>query len=183
VPYMRCPNCGLTAYSASAHASPTICSECCATLRADARLFQDMAADRPDSLSRRLSPDVTAPGSARRAVRELNGAIGKGQLQDVELMVSELVTNAVEHGIPNGHVPLLLEVDAGPRGVRVRVTDEGDGFEPHLPELGSDTRRGRGLLIVDQLSDRWGVSNGSGTTVWFELDVLPSAVAQPALRR
>jgi anti-sigma regulatory factor (Ser/Thr protein kinase) len=180
VPYQRCPNCGLTAYSPPAHAAPTTCSECCATLHADARLFHDVAAECPESLRRRLSPDVTAPANARRAVREMHAAIGDAQLPDVELMVSELVTNAIEHGTPGGHSPLLLEVDAGPRGTRVRVTDEGDGFHPHISEPGSGSYRGRGLLIVDQLSDRWGVSNGSATTVWFELDAGPAVVAQRA---
>ena len=177
MPYLRCPNCGLTAYSPPAHVAMTTCSECCATLHADARLFQDLDAEIPESFSRRLSPDVTAPANARRAVRELRATIGEPQLPDVELMVSELVTNAIEHGTPDGQCPLLLEVDAGPRGVRVRVSDQGDSFEPHVPEPGADTHRGRGLLIVDQLSDRWGVFNGSGATVWFELDPAPAVDA------
>jgi serine/threonine-protein kinase RsbW len=55
--------------------------------------------------------------------------------------------------------------------VRVEVTDPGSGFsKPRVGPPAPDALGGRGLLIVDRLATRWGVSSGSPTRVWFELE-------------
>jgi anti-sigma regulatory factor (Ser/Thr protein kinase) len=82
------------------------------------------------------------------------------------MIVTELVTNAVKHG-PGGPVELALE--AGGSGMRGEVGDPGPGI--HHDEL--ERRRateegGRGLFLVDALSDSWGLSNNS-SRVWFEI--------------
>ena len=88
----------------------------------------------------------------------------QGALYDLCLVVSELVTNAVTHG--QGSVRLRLQCDAG--AVRGEVIDEGGGFESELREPGPFDAHGRGLLLVDRLTTRWGVHEGT-THVWFEM--------------
>jgi hypothetical protein len=53
--------------------------------------------------------------------------------------------------------------------VRAEVRDDGSGFDPGRPRF-EFSKGGAGLVLVDELSDRWGVRPGS-TTVWFELGV------------
>ena len=80
------------------------------------------------------------------------------------MVVSELVTNAVMHG--QGGIRLRLQVDDG--HVRGEVVDGGSGFEHELREAGRLATSGRGLLIVDALTTRWGMHEGT-THVWFEM--------------
>ncbi|MGN6245829.1 MAG: ATP-binding protein [Motilibacteraceae bacterium] len=85
------------------------------------------------------------------------------------LLVSELVTNAILHGVP----PLELVAFPLAGGLRVEVHDAGDSspvMRPSAPDVGS----GRGLHLVDALATRWGSERtGVGKSVWFEL--APSA--------
>ena len=83
----------------------------------------------------------------------------------VLLLTSELVTNAYRHAGTETRVSVRLDDDR----TRVEVRDVGRG-EPELRPLDTDRVDGRGLQIVDALSDRWGYhSNAGGTAVWFEL--------------
>ena len=83
----------------------------------------------------------------------------------VLLLTSELVTNAYRHAGTETRVSVRLDDDC----TRVEVRDVGRG-EPELRPLDTDRVDGRGLQIVDALSDRWGYhSNAGGTAVWFEL--------------
>jgi anti-sigma regulatory factor (Ser/Thr protein kinase) len=85
-------------------------------------------------------------------------------LDALTLVVSELVTNAVMHG--QGAIRFRLQLDAG--DLRGEVIDDGGGFEHELRAAGPDATSGRGLLIVDRLTTRWGVHEGT-THVWFEM--------------
>jgi anti-sigma regulatory factor (Ser/Thr protein kinase) len=82
------------------------------------------------------------------------------------LVSSELVTNAYLHG--EGEIELRLSVDDD--RVRIEVNDKGRGQAPAVREQKPDDHGGWGLRIVDQLSRRWGVSEGT-THVWAELAV------------
>ncbi|AMW12320.1 hypothetical protein A4E84_24210 [Streptomyces qaidamensis] len=92
-------------------------------------------------------------------------------LDPARQVVAELSVNAATHGrIPGRDFRLLLYVVAAT--LRIEVTDtRGDRLpSPQLP--GPDTESGRGLLLVDALADRWGVTPGLSPrkTVWAELD-------------
>jgi anti-sigma regulatory factor (Ser/Thr protein kinase) len=109
--------------------------------------------------------DSQAPGSARRALRSLNGSIDADLAEDVRLLVSELVTNSLRH---TGSDSIDLEVWSSDEVVRVDVSDRGAGFDvdgPPRPGRAS----GWGLFMVDRLADRWGVETNGSTRVWFEL--------------
>ena len=119
---------------------------------------------------------VTIPGRERcvpEARAFVDGILGPGHPRgDVaRLLVSELVTNAVQHTCsrrPGGTVTVVVIELAG--GLRVEVIDEGSARS--VPVVRDDTLAtdGRGLFLVQSLADEWGYQRDrSGTTVWFRL--------------
>jgi anti-sigma regulatory factor (Ser/Thr protein kinase) len=120
------------------------------------------------SLSLELPATSFAPARAREAVRQAarDANVDSDERWRVEMIVTELVTNAVKHG-PGG--PVELAIQAGGSGMRGEVADPGPGIQ----RLELDRRRateegGRGLFLVDALSDSWGLSDDS-SRVWFEV--------------
>jgi anti-sigma regulatory factor (Ser/Thr protein kinase) len=113
----------------------------------------------------------TAPAAAREAVEsDLVGQVEPANLAELRLLVSELVTNAVRHGA-NRSEGVELCVCLDDRRLRVEVADGGQGFSP--PGRNDDPTQpgGWGLVVVDELVDRWGVESAGGTRVWFERNV------------
>ena len=110
-----------------------------------------------------------APRLARQEFRERNGHLPEGVLKHVELLLSELVTNAVLHGAE--HSPIGIEVAESPECVRVAVTNSGPAFAWRAPPDPSGLQvGGRGLLIVRQTARAWGLTRGEdANTVWFEI--------------
>ena len=108
---------------------------------------------------------------ARLAVREeLGKALPRRQLADVELLVSELATNSVRHAGCGEADEIAIEADVKPDKVRVRLSDTGVGFDVHTPEQPvTGAAGGYGLVLLERLSDRWGVQRENGFSVWFEL--------------
>ncbi|SDQ89311.1 ATP-binding protein [Quadrisphaera sp. DSM 44207] len=116
-----------------------------------------------------LPCDLTAAGRARRLLAEECRAAGvRGDAADsAELLVSEVVTNAVIHG----RSEVRLSVCASPRCLRVEVGDD-NSRRPRVQELDAAALDGRGLAIVDMVATRWGVADDDlGKVVWFELAV------------
>jgi phosphoserine phosphatase RsbU/P len=104
--------------------------------------------------------------SARRFIAESVELLGLQRLPDVQLMVSELATNAVLHAESQFDV-VLEKVDRNT--LRVEVRDFGHGV-PAVISDGTESAGGRGLKIVDLLSQTWGVENrpaGQGKSTWF----------------
>jgi anti-sigma regulatory factor (Ser/Thr protein kinase) len=128
-------------------------------------------------ISRSFKADRSAPRAARHAVDELDSHIDPGMRDDIRLLVSEIVTNAVIHPELQAPGDVELDVWASEEVVRVVVTDRGPGFVPANPPRGGD-RSGWGLMMVDRLADRWGVELDEGTEVWFEL-ARPGAKPRP----
>src|SRR5690349_19237090 len=116
-----------------------------------------------------LPRDASAPAMARHAVLQaLPDDVDARDAGDLELLVCELVTNAVQHG--EGDIRMRLRIADGT--ATGEVVDSGHGFEREVRRSGPDALRGRGLAIVDALSSRWGVHEGT-THVWFEMDFGP----------
>lgn len=109
-----------------------------------------------------LAPDLARVSDARRSASAALRLwdVGKPLADDVQLVVSELVANAIEHG--SGWVALRVAETAG--NVTVEVTDAN-----HVPARircsEPDDPRGRGLVIVAALAHQWGVSE-NGRTTW-----------------
>lgn len=121
--------------------------------------------DRTHRLAARveLPPDLRAPAAARAAVRACADRLALGDaLEDVQLVVSELVTNAVRHGRP----PVALELETDGAAVVVAVCD-GSPAPPQAREADEAAEGGRGMLLVDLLADGHGVrAQPPGKTVW-----------------
>ena len=117
-----------------------------------------------------LTEENGAAAAARQALREENGTLPAAVRDDVMLLVSELVSNAVLHAGAGPDRPLQVQVLRGPRWVIVTVSDEGPGFTWRpTPERGNESG-GWGLFLVDQIADCWGVEcTASGARVWFEI--------------
>ncbi|MFE1753382.1 SpoIIE family protein phosphatase [Streptomyces anandii] len=121
----------------------------------------------PDDVAEwRLARDPAEVGRARAAVREQLHTWGLARLADpAELMVSELVTNAVRHS--HGR-PVELRLVRG--DTLLCEVDDDDHELPTLLSAGPGDESGRGLRVVSTLAREWGTSRtAGGKTVWFEL--------------
>jgi anti-sigma regulatory factor (Ser/Thr protein kinase) len=112
-----------------------------------------------------------AGGEARRALVAGDGELPAEVRADVLLLLTELVTNAVRHGGVGADEHMQVEVQLWPRRVRVEVIDPGIQLARVRARLRSDGSGGWGLVLVDRIAARWGVTRATpGTCVWFELD-------------
>ncbi|BBC33255.1 Serine/threonine protein phosphatase [Streptomyces graminofaciens] len=113
-----------------------------------------------------LEPEEMAPGRARRLARHALSRWGLEELSDsVELLISEVVTNAVRYA--TRPVTLrLLRTDV----LRCEVTDDVPQL-PRLRQARATDEGGRGLYLVNKLAKRWGATRlSAGKVVWFELN-------------
>ncbi|WP_406296070.1 ATP-binding protein [Streptomyces sp. NBC_00624] len=124
-----------------------------------------------------LTPELISVGRARRLAIEQVGAWRLDELPDtVELLVSELVTNALCHA--RGPVRLNLQV----RDARLRCEVEDTNSDgPVRRSVCADAEGGRGMEILDLLAEAWGSSRtATGKTLWFELPVsVPAQTGGP----
>ncbi len=98
--------------------------------------------------------------------------IAPSVIDDVVLVVTELVSNAIRHAqpLPGGEMTVAWEID--PAGVTVRVTDGGAPSQPEVQHPSARDVSGRGLALVEALAARWGIDDAPGaTTVWAQLAV------------
>ena len=114
-----------------------------------------------------LPSTSSAPARARGALEQIAEAVSPERLRDVRLLVSELVTNAVRHG--EGEAVRLVVALNGDV-LRIEVHDPGSGFAVQAPPSDPLRASGWGLVLVEELSDRWGVDHSPRTRVWFEMD-------------
>ncbi len=132
-----------------------------------------------------LLPSLTAPGQARRHARaELEAwTISPDTIEITELIVSELMTNAVvagdrpgEPGSP-GLDRICLKLRSLPGRVVIEVSDQ-NPRPPILSDADGEAEDGRGLMLVQALSEEWGhyYPPGGGKTVFSVLSIRdPSA--------
>ncbi|WP_175407554.1 ATP-binding protein [Streptomyces sp. TRM64462] len=132
-----------------------------------------------------LPEDVTyvfplphAPRAASVVRRRVRAAITDWRLapdvaDDVLVLASELLTNAISHALPPATLRLSQVVVDGLRAVRVEVTDAGPAAPAGRPACGLDPdEHGRGIGIVIALSVRCGVrERADGTSRWADVAV------------
>jgi serine/threonine-protein kinase RsbW len=127
------------------------------------------ATDPAECLVFELAAEPMAGPEARRALLAGNGALPSSIRDDVLLLVTELVTNAVCHANAGPDAVVHVALRRGSDFVRVEVSDEGAGFRAEAP-LERHQAGGWGLALVDRIADRWAVTpTASGTCAWFEL--------------
>ncbi|MFI5527659.1 SpoIIE family protein phosphatase [Kitasatospora sp. NPDC051853] len=114
-----------------------------------------------------LDGDGPAPSRARKFTRDTLRAWGLAQLTDfAELMVSELVTNALLHAEAPRRLRLFRD-----RTLTVEVADSG-GQAPRLRTAAEQDEGGRGMHLVSELAHRWGTrQTKDGKVVWAELEL------------
>jgi anti-sigma regulatory factor (Ser/Thr protein kinase) len=125
-------------------------------------------------LSFELAGGPYAVTAARLALAEIDDDLDESQAFDVRLLVSELVTNSVQHAKVGPDDSIRLKLAIGGEAVRVEIADDGPGFEPPADAGGTERERGWGLFFVSQLASRWGVDSDC---VWFEIDRSPGEEA------
>lgn len=127
----------------------------------------------------RLDPTSSSPRQARRFVSDTLASCPDTDLVDAaSLLVSELVTNAFLHA----DSPTMVVIDASGEHAAIRVEVHDDcATAPRLGSFEPYASDGRGLALVDAMSERWGVDQDTdGKRVWFELQagkVLQSAAS------
>ncbi len=135
---------------------------------AEATASSGLGAPGPDvSFTLSLPRAPAATGDARHVIRRrLAEQLSEDALDEVLLVVTELVANALLHG--RGDITLQLTLD----GHRVSglVGDQGLGFSAAARDPGTRRVGGYGLEIVERISESWGLQRGS-SNVWFEIAV------------
>jgi len=118
-----------------------------------------------------LPGGLRASAAARGLVAEtLGGEASSVELHDLLIIITELVNNAVVHGgAADATERVLVHVAAADARLRAEVSSRGSSFQIRAPSP-KEEPGGFGLLLVDQLSSRWGVDGGADYTVWFEID-------------
>lgn len=122
----------------------------------------------------RLPAVPAAVAGARRAVGSLGPEfLDDGVIEDVQLLVSELLTNCLRHSGLSGAQTVEVSLRASPQGLLVEVADGGRGFAGRRPkpQVAPERFEGWGLLLVDRIADRWGIVEDGDTRVWFELQL------------
>ncbi len=121
----------------------------------------------------------TSVPEARRRVTALLRAWGARQQvrDDVELVVSELITNAIRH---TDSEKVGCELRLAGAHIRIEITDQGgpQASAPHAQPGSVDKECGRGLFLVGALSERWGTrldATGPGRVVWADLPYTSAA--------
>jgi len=114
-----------------------------------------------------LPAELASARKARHFVAECAARLNRAEMvETAQLLVSELVTNAVAHA----GTPVEVECVPTEGGLRVSVCD-GSRVLPTAGRPDAWDERGRGLVLVDTLAARWGTRRhpGNGKAVWFEL--------------
>jgi anti-sigma regulatory factor (Ser/Thr protein kinase) len=123
--------------------------------------------------------EITLPGVERsvpvirHCVAAMLSAAGHADADDVLLVASELVSNAVVHSRSsqaNGRVTVVI-ADVGGQAVHIEVIDEGSDGLPRAREADPHSGGGRGLFLVEHVSAKWGIRemDAGRMAVWAEV--------------
>lgn len=168
----RSPLTKLIVFSGTPNESATVAKHADAVVRKDVDIeylidiLHALGAHRGQDAQLHLGPEAESVPAARRFARSVLQRWNLPELLDeVLLIVSELVTNAVTHA----RSPARLRLGYESGRVRVEVADEGGGT-PDPSAAGAQAEHGRGLHLVATFAAAWGVDQTpSGKIVWAEL--------------
>jgi serine phosphatase RsbU (regulator of sigma subunit)/anti-sigma regulatory factor (Ser/Thr protein kinase) len=130
-----------------------------------------LAADRVASWDLPADPPAVAPARHLAARQLATWGVDNDAAEVTELVVSELVTNAIRYGTPPIRLRLIHD-----RALTCEVTDA-SSTSPHLRHAATNDEGGRGLFLISQLADAWGTRyTPHGKTIWTEqrLDATPT---------
>jgi serine/threonine-protein kinase RsbW len=114
-----------------------------------------------------VKPTPASVGYVRAVLRDDLAVLPEPVREEVALVATELLGNAVLHARALDDGQLSIAWGVGEHGVEIAVTDGGATTQPAVAEAGSSDTSGRGLSIVATLASRWGVEqHDSSTTVW-----------------
>lgn len=112
-----------------------------------------------------------APSLARQGVQaHIGDSLREQEAELVEVLVSELVSNAVAHAGLAPDDAIVLHLAVAPDRIRVEVCDGGRGFDRSELSKSRTAPGGYGLTMVDRGASRWGIAVDDGSCVWFECD-------------
>jgi anti-sigma regulatory factor (Ser/Thr protein kinase) len=118
----------------------------------------------------RLACDPAVVAEARRAVARFEHGVSETVIESARLLVTELVTNSLLHGIAEGDGWIDVVIERKARCLRIEVADPASaGRRPVLRNVDPTSTSGWGLQLVDRLASDWGIETGSGTCVWCEI--------------
>jgi anti-sigma regulatory factor (Ser/Thr protein kinase) len=122
-----------------------------------------------------VAPDPAASGVVRAAVADwAAGNVSRQVIEDVQLLVSELVTNSMRHaGLGAGDV-VRVAASLHNGSLRLEVENPGVAGDVATRAPGLDGGGGFGLQLVAALAERWGVVRDSHTCVWAEIASHPA---------
>jgi anti-sigma regulatory factor (Ser/Thr protein kinase) len=120
-----------------------------------------------------------ASEARHRVIEALGGLLGDIEQSNLELIISELVTNCVRHaGMQEDTGRITVHAAVAPERLRIEVCDTGHGFDARAPRLrsfeasdgGLRPDGGLGLVLLDRLAASWGVAAEDEVCVWAEFD-------------
>ena len=133
-----------------------------------------MVSRNAEQLDLTVGLSVDAPRQARHSLAVYREQIEESVFDDLCVLTSELVTNAVQHSGRPPRDPIAITVTPGPDILRVDVTD---GGACTTPLRARSFEPPSGLQYVELMSNRWGSEADNDTCrVWFEIDVTQNAV-------
>ena len=118
-----------------------------------------------------LEAHPASVGEARRRMSQLvEPLLGGERMADLQLVLSEVVGNAVRHGSDTESI--MLAITPKEEYLCVQVTDSGTGLAPRPRATAPDENGGWGFFLIEYLTKRWGMTREEQRTrVWFEFDL------------
>ena len=118
------------------------------------------------SMDLELPSEAASPAAVRRALGDFAHLLSPQELDDLQLVFSELVSNSIRHAGLSAKDLIRIHLEISDHLIRGAVADGGPGLIHEGPPYG----RGYGLQILDRLATRWGTSDDSLAQVWFEIE-------------
>jgi anti-sigma regulatory factor (Ser/Thr protein kinase) len=132
-------------------------------------------------IRRAFSARDTSPALGRRLLDEFEGSVPSHRLDDARLLLSEVMTDAIRRTGPDPNGEIAVRISGSSGELLVEVSEPGRG-SPRAPADGNRTvASGWGLLLLDRLSDSWGVREEpeTGSLVWFRMTLDEAGPSNP----